>query len=349
MNQPIDVLIVGAGISGLLAAGELQKAGFQVQTVEMEQTVGGRLATQPIRNGRADIGAQFFTVRTAKFQQYVNTWLQKDLIFVWSYGWSDGSLGGSTHDGYPRYAARNGMNSIAQYLARPLTNIQLNTRLAAIRPLSDSEKTGNWKAGGWEAADKNGQVFRSRALILTPPVPRSLALLAAGATPLHRDDQSSLTRITYAPSLCATFWVNGKVHLPEPGALQRPLSPISWIADNQRKGISPEATLITMQSSPAFSQAHCNDSDKDVMAELRAALTPHLDGNAIITEEHLMRWRCALPLTLYPERTLLAQNLPPLAFAGDAFKEPRVEGAALSGLAASAAIAAALTQLNNQP
>ena len=58
-----------------------------------------------------------------------------------------------------------------------------------------------------------------------------------------------------------------------------------------------------------------------------------------LREMQLKRWRYALPTTLHPERYLLATGIPTLAFAGDAFGWPRVEGAALSGLTAGDALA----------
>ncbi len=327
MENKHDILVVGAGISGLLAAQSLTNTGYDVLVIDKGRSVGGRMATRRIGPGQADHGAQFFTVRTAEFKSLVSGWQQEGLVFIWSHGWSNGSIDSPRGDGYPRFATHGGMTRIPKYLAQTL-QVRLETQLTRINPQPE----------GWEAVDKEGQVYKSRALILTAPVPQSLALLAAGDTPLHRDDQSSLTRLTYAPCLCGLVWVKGKVYLPKPGALQRPLHPISWIANNQQKGISPDATLITIHANPLFSQTHYDDPETAVTEKLLATLNSHLDKNALIQEVQLKKWRFAMPSTLYPERTLVAQNLPPLAFAGDAFKEPRIEGAALSGLAAAKAI-----------
>ena len=68
------------------------------------------------------------------------------------------------------------------------------------------------------------------------------------------------------------------------------------------------------------------------------ALRPFLGKNSTVKAHHIHRWRYALPTVIHPHRTLLAAGLPPLAFAGDAFNGPRVEGAALSGLAAAKAL-----------
>lgn len=327
MSKQIDVLIVGAGIAGLMAANKLRAAGKQVVVVDKGRGVGGRMATRRMGPGRADHGAQFFTVRTAEFQHYVDPWLRSGLVRIWSRGWSDGSLRNTPADGYPRYAVRDGMTAVAKQLASGLT-VHTGVRLTAVQPTDT----------GWQAIAADGQSFDSRALLLTPPVPQSLALLAGGSVLLARDDRAALQKVSYAPCLCGLFWVEGTVHLPEPGAIQRPLAPISWIADNQRKGISPQARLITVHGGPVFSQEHLDDPEEEVLVRLRKALEPHLADTAIIREGQLHRWRYALPITRYPERTLLAQGLPPLAFAGDAFKEPRVEGAALSGLAAATAL-----------
>lgn len=323
-----DILIVGAGMAGLMAAATVQRPGRRVLVVDKGRSVGGRLATRRIGPGLADHGAQFFTVRSAEFQRWVEPWLNDDLVYRWSTGWSDGSLAPTSFGGHPRYAVHGGMNKLAKHLAQNIET-QLNIRLQAVIP------TGS----GWEARAAGGQLFRSRALILTPPAPQSLALLDAGQTPLAAADREALAKIEYAPCLAGLFWLEGAIHLPEPGAIQHSHAPISWIADNRRKGISPRATVVTVHAGPAYSRQFWEAPAEEVLAGLQAGLQPYLAADAIIVEAQLKRWRYAQPTYLHPERYLRPANLPPLLLAGDGFNGPRVEGAALSGLAAGQALA----------
>lgn len=324
MPSNVDILIVGAGLAGLMAGWWLREHGRTPLILEAAPQVGGRMRTVALGSGQADIGAQFFTARTAVFQKIVAEWLAEGLVFEWSQGWWDGSAEGVAGDGFPRYAAVDGMTTVMEYLAQPL-DVQTNTAALSVTAAGE----------GWQVAAGDGRLYHSRALILTPPVPQSLALLDAGNVSLTAVDRAALERIQYAPSITGLVWVEGGVNLPEPGALQRPLHPISWIADNQRKGISPKAALITMHVNPRHSQLWQAAPDGEVRGLLREELRPYLAPDARIRQMKIYRWPYALPIALHPERTLLAANLPPLVFAGDAFNGPRVEGAVLSGLAAA--------------
>ena len=342
MNDP-DVVIVGAGIAGLMAAHVLVESGLSVALVETGSSVGGRLATQRMGAGYADHGAQFFTVRAPEFARWVERWIAAGVVYQWANGFSDGTpsvVGRENFDGYPRYAVHGGMNALAQHLAEQLENdstptrIDVNTKVTMLIPKRD----------GWAIQTEPDIRYASRAVLLTPPVPESLALLISGADgdPLSVADREALERIEYAPCVAGMFHVNGAVNLPEPGALQRPKEKLSWIADNQRKGISPDATIITVHAAPDYSRALWDMPDNTVLEKLQAALQPFLSGEAFVIEAQLQRWRYALPTVLHPERFLMATGRAPLAFAGDAFGEARVEGATLSGLAVGEALASRL-------
>lgn len=56
-----SVIIVGAGIAGLTAAYQLQKAGLDVLVLEAKNYAGGRMATVEWEGHRIDIGAKFVT------------------------------------------------------------------------------------------------------------------------------------------------------------------------------------------------------------------------------------------------------------------------------------------------
>jgi len=327
-----DVLIVGAGIAGLMAAHALAERGLRVILLERGRSVGGRLATRRIGQGRADHGAQFFTVRTPEFQRWIDRWLADNLIFQWSNGWSTGSFLPTPVDGYPRYAVHNGMNALAKHLAAGL-DAHVNVQVRAVTPTD----------AGWRVVDEWQQVYHSKGLVLTPPVPESLALLDAGGATLSAEDRAALERVEYAPCLAGLFVVHGPVYLPDPGAIQRPDEPIPWMADNERKGISPDETVITVHAGPDYSRQLWNISDQEILKMLQAGLQPFLRSVADIGEAQLKRWEYSLPTGFYPRRTLIAEGVPPLAFAGDAFGEPRVEGASMSGLAAGERLAERIT------
>jgi hypothetical protein len=323
-----DVVVIGAGLAGLSAAGQLQAAGLSVIVLDKGRSAGGRLATRRLGNGRADHGAQFFTVRTQAFAEMVAEWQKAGLVQVWSRGWSDGSLSEAPEDGHPRYICLDGMNSLAQRLARGL-DVRADARATAVSQVGD----------GWVVEVGEDAAWRARAVLLTPPVPQSLALVDMGRTTLHPRDRKALERIRYAPCVTGLFVVEGGgVMLPEPGAIQRPRATISWIADNRRKGISPDALVVTVQAAPAFSRKMWSMPDEEALTAVRAGLMPHMGPDARIVDEQLKRWRYADPEVLHPTRYLLATDLPPLAFAGDAFAGPRVEGAVLSGVAAGEAL-----------
>ena len=71
--QPVDTLVIGAGLSGLCAAGDLQQAGHSVLVVDKGRGLGGRLAGRRIGEASFDHGAQFMTTRHPRFQRQLNS------------------------------------------------------------------------------------------------------------------------------------------------------------------------------------------------------------------------------------------------------------------------------------
>ncbi len=328
----VDVLIVGAGVAGLMAARTLFERGYSVKVIDKGRSAGGRLATRRVgENGLADHGAQFFTVRTPTLQQYVDRWRALDLVYVWGTGWSDGSVKRTAGDGHPRYAVRGGMNKLAKHLAQGI-DISVDRLVTAV----------GQKAGGWTLADSDGNAYAGKGLIMTPPMPETLALLSVSGLHLDAADDAALRRIRFGPCLCGIHAVNGALALPAPGARQNFQSDVYWVADNQAKGISQTA-IVTSHANAKFSRQNWDASEADIIRALESALQPYLAEGARIVQTQLKRWHYSVPLTTHPQECLRAKGLPPLVFAGDAFGgRGRVEGAFLSGLAAGEAMAQAL-------
>lgn len=319
----VDVLIVGAGMSGLMAAQVLQAQGLQVLLMDKGRSVGGRMATRRIGDGIADHGAQFFSVRTAEFGAYVKQWVEQNLLKVWNYSWMQSSLPPRNLQGYERYIAPNGMNQVAKTLASGL-EILLNQQVKSLQ----------LGQGVWQVMCLSGSTYEADSVLLTAPVPQSLALLDTGWVALTPEDRATLDDITYLPCLCGLFWVEGDSKLPESGALQRPAHDVPWIADNLKKGLQTSGRVLTLHASPEYSEKHWHLDDAAILNALETAIAPFLTLGTRILETQIKRWRYAMPAITYPEPFFQADMTPPLVFAGDAFGGPRVEGAAISGLAA---------------
>lgn len=314
-------IIIGAGMSGLLAARALSAAGVRVVVLDKGRGVGGRMATRRIDSAVFDHGAQFFTVRDVRFRDLVEAWVDEGVAREWTHGFA-GADGVWKRDGHARYRGAAGMTGIAKHLAHGL-----DVRTGAL------VTTASVRAGLWVVAVQDAEPLAASALILTAPVPQSLALLDAGGYELPPAERAALEALTYDPCIAVMAVLDRAPAIPEPGGVQIDAEPIRWIADNTRKGISPAAHAVTIHGAAGFSRDHW-DMDRTAAGQLLLdAAAPWL-GAAKVLNFQVHGWRYSQPSSAYPARCL-AFDAPPLALAGDVFGGPRVEGAALSGLAAA--------------
>lgn len=317
-------IIVGAGISGLLAARELRAAGWTVTVLDKGRDVGGRMATRRVGGGTFDHGAQFFTVREERFENLVQEWLEADVAREWTRGFADAS-GELNPDGHPRYRGAEGMTSIPKHLARGL-DVRTGERAAKV----------NVAGGGWEIICESGLRATAEALLLTAPAPQSLDLIQACDFELPAVARQQLEDISYDPCLALMAILDEPGLLPDPGGVQIKGEPLDWIGDNHEKGISARPA-ITIHAGPQWSREHYADDEAKVTRALLSLAGQALgrDLAARVRETSLARWRYSWVTNSHPEPRLLASEEPPLIFAGDGFGQPKVEGAALSGLAAA--------------
>ena len=336
--EPVyDTLIVGAGVSGLIAARELRSAGRRVIVLDKGRGVGGRMTTRRMGAAAFDHGAQFITVRSPRFQAEMGLWTDAGVATLWSRGFADGltgdgslltatAHGGENHtpsrDGHPRYRGLPSMSAIPKYLARD-AEVRLGMAVASVRRLPD---------GRWVARAPDGTSCNAATAVVTAPVPQAIALLDAGGVAIEAQARATLESLVYDPCLALLAVLAEPLELPEPGVLRRPHPSIEWIADNRRKGVSPEGPALTVHCSPEFSTRHYDEEDEPIASEILGAL----DGLAIrCATWEVKRWRYSRPTTPLTMGAWTAGLPEGLVLAGDAFAGARVEGAALSGFAAA--------------
>ncbi len=185
---------------------------------------------------------------------------------------------------------------------------------------------------GWHVQLDDGEVVDGDAVVLTCPLPQTSSLLFSAGVSLPE----VIMRGDYDRTLALLAVLDRPSAVPEPGGVQDH-PPFQFVADNQRKGVS-EVPAITAHADPRWSEDHWHDPTDDVLDALVALAAPFL-GQATVVERQLKRWRFARPRTVWPERCWVAEGHD-LVAAGDAFGGPKVEGAALSGLAAAGAVLA---------
>jgi predicted NAD/FAD-dependent oxidoreductase len=309
----MHVVIVGAGIAGLMAAQSLVKNGHDVVVVDKGRSPGGRLATRRIDDATLDHGAQFFTVRDSLFESHVSEWITSGVVTEWCRGFDSTA---QNNDGFPRYRGVRGMTDIAKHLAQGL-NIRFNTLAFSIVRGTTSK---------WQVNIDDGSALSADAIIVTCPLPQTYALLVTADIELPE----SMRRTEYDRTICLLAVLNQSSAVAKPGGLQNPDETFSFIADNAIKGIS-SAVALTLHTNPQFSLDHWDDQLEDVQQLLLKRAEPWIGGATVQTSQ-IKKWRLATPLTIWPER-YWANDM--IVLAGDAFGGPKIEGAALSGLAAA--------------
>jgi len=312
-----QTLIIGAGIAGLLAARSLQDAGARVTVLEKSRGLGGRLATKRVGDAVFDQGAQYFTVKDPRFAAGVDCWETAGVVARWP----DGER--------MRYVGRPSMTAVAKVLGEGL-DIKREHKVTAIGSCGDH----------WCVDVENHGCLRAERIILTAPVPQALALLKAGEFTLPEALATRLAAVSYDPCLALLVTLGGRSRLPAEG-VRREAGAIRWAADNQAKGVSPNVAAVTLHLAPDFSTEHYGRTDAEVL-ELVRAEAEDLIG-APIAGATLHRWKFSHARVTDPEPFIWLPQVR-LGFAGDALGGPRVEGAALSGLALAECVKAELAR-----
>jgi renalase len=296
------IAVVGAGIAGITCARTLAQAGHRVTVFEKSGGVSGRMATRNTEFGGFDHGAQYFTVRDARFEKALA--IASGLVRPWSANTVRilDELGRVVASSPPareaHWVATPGMNALVQQWAQPLADAgQLVLESAVIRIEADKLHPERWQLQT-EGPGTDSRVHSNfDAVVLAIPSAQAHALLLNSK--LEKPLLAALAGVTVAP--CWTLM------LAFPQALQPTLSHlgpqwnaarsthhrIAWLARESSKPGRGPIERWTVQASPEWSQRHLEDDAERVKAKLLKAFTEVTGIRAEPSHATVHRWRYA--------------------------------------------------------
>lgn len=315
--ETYEVIIIGGGLSGIMAARTLMENGVEVLIVEKSRSVGGRLATRRIGEGKADHGAQFFTVRSPELQEDVEKWLEAGWVKRW-FGTP-----------YPRYTSTAGMNALAKQLAGSIP-VKLNTRVSSIRDGRD---------GPLEVELENGEKIPANHCIVTAPAPQALQLVGGIAQP-------EVPTISFAPCFEGMFTFDGPSSIPSPGHVDEGLPDgVERVVDHKKKGISSTVT-VSVYMTGDWSKKHVDMEEDSIIAPIQKVAEGFLEKGSRVTGAQLKRWKYAEAEAVVRTPFVEMGHEGRIVLCGDAFLREndeagrtRFESAYLSGVSAGTRVA----------
>lgn len=341
----IRVAVIGAGIAGITAARTLQQAGHEVTVFEKSAGLGGRMSTRLTEFGSFDHGAQYFTVRDARFRTMMQWVLAQDSTVARP--WAANAVrvldatgrkaAAALPNAEPHWVGQPGMNALVRFCALPLGQagrVHSATRVHRIVRGKDGLWTLNAVQGDADA------IFGGfHQVVVAIPSFQAAELLANSEH--HAAWVKSLAQVTVAP--CWTLMVafpEAQPVSPSVPALQ--LGPqwnaarsthhrISWLARESSKPTRDPLERWTVQASADWSREHLEDNDERVKAKLLKAFSEVTGIRAEPSYAQVHRWRYAKTETPLGKKYLFDAKTG-LGLCGDWCIGHRVEDGFVSGL-----------------
>lgn len=275
------VAVVGSGLAGLSAARMAEEQGATVTLFEKSRGPGGRLAAKRVTGGSADIGAQYFTIRSPEFARFLHEHAGEQAFAAWN-----GRLGFQHTDGRwqsfpeePRYVGTPRMTAISRALASGL-NVQAETRIAKLAR-SDKE---------WGLTDTEGKHYGPfDAIILTAPPAQAQDLLAdSGLKAMAAHLNGSVAAIQPCWAVAA-YYTEAPSHAFEG---MRPNHDILyWAANNSSKpGRDDSGQWWVLHATPKWSAEHENTPPAEVIEAMIAAFQQLTGAEHLPVETVGHRW-----------------------------------------------------------
>ena len=314
--------------------------------LDKNPVVGGRLASCDTPFGTFDHGAQYFTVRDARFQKALATapglckpWSANAVRVLDPHGRvAEAALPAPE----PHWVAVPAMDALPRHWAQPLAagaGLVLETRVTRIE--RDALDPRRWQLHTSGPQDSVHVYSGFDAVVLA--VPQALAAGLLNQSAVAPGVSGAMARVEVAP--CWTLMLAYPQaqqptlnHLgPQWNAAMSTHHRIAWLARESSKPGRSGIERWTVQASPAWSQEHVNDDGPRVQAKLLKAFAEVTGIYAEPTFAQVHRWMWAK--TMNPlGRSHLWDARAGIGACGDWCLGHRVEDAFISGLELALAV-----------
>jgi renalase len=320
-----DVAIVGAGISGLICAQQLQQAGYRVVVLEKSRGLGGRVTTRRLEDTCADRGLSYLIPTGELTTRFVELLKSQDILQVWTDTVHEfrEDFGLKAVKGTPLYIAPNGMSAIARFLAKDL-EIQLSKRVVGLSLNNDC----------WHLQFESSDAVVAKAVVVAIPAPQALTLLTPFASPVVLD---SLRQVEFSSCISVIAGYPANSVLPA----WRSLTVIdddtlAWIGLDSSKRLGMKSPVFVFHSAAKFAQTYIDTEDLQPVGQQllnkAAKLFPELANPDWLQCDF---WRYAFATVPLADNCLNIDTPQPLVCCGDWCGGINLEGAMRSGNAAA--------------
>lgn len=306
------IAIIGAGLTGLHLSRRLS-ANARVQVFEKSRGFGGRMSTRRSEDFQFDHGAQYFTARGQAFQAFLKPFQDAGTVAQWQPRLA--LLGAEDTQApvwnAPRYVAQPGMNALAKEMADG-QDVHRATRIASVQ-----EAGTRWRL----ISETRSDCGLFDWVLFTAPAEQSALLMPENfqhAETLHTAQMLGCYSLMIGLDRAIdTGWDAAVV---KGGA-------VAWMAMNQTKPGRSVAPSLLVQSSNTWANAHLEDPQREVEAQLCQEVSAHLGRDVqAMPYRSLHRWRYA-SVALPTRAPYLLDQDNRLAAAGDWCGAGKVEAA----------------------
>lgn len=325
-----DVVVIGAGLSGLSCAKLLQSQGFKVLVLDKSKGIGGRLATRRLNNISIDHGLPYLSKQGELSEKLIKQLCEQNILQLWEGKVYELKSDHSVINSVPinRYFAPEGITSVAKYLGKDL-EIKRQAKVTKISKDIDN----NWLLN----LENSPEQIKTKYVVCAIPAPQALILIENSHNlNLSPELIQDLTSVTFHPRLAVMAGYSTKYQLPKWQAIRINNEDLMFVIldSSKRNNINNNESVFVFHSSAEFAHNYLDSDNLDLPAEKMLNLSTELLNFPFNKPNwyQIHRWRYATVKNGLDQGYLRENNL---LFCGDWCQGNLLENALQSGIMAA--------------